>query len=78
MINQPIPLKTTSEICIAADAAQSITEIHDLWKSVVANGYQYPLVEIKFIKEHLTERARDMGRRDGTAFRIMLTELGIY
>lgn len=50
------PIRTCSEICIDADNhSEDIDYLDRLWNEVVANKKKYPLVELKFIHEHLME-----------------------
>lgn len=57
--------RTVSDVCIDADNADNIDDLSALWKEVVEHKYTYSLVELRFMREHMIERAGALGRRDG-------------
>lgn len=56
---------TIDQVCIACDHANELKTIYALWYGVVAHKYTYSIVELRFILEHLTEKAGRLGARDG-------------
>lgn len=62
-------IRSISEILIEADKTNELSILTDCLNEVVRNKYNYTLAEIRFVKEHLTELAREMARRDAKKFR---------
>ncbi|MDN3688701.1 hypothetical protein [Cyclobacterium jeungdonense] len=55
-------IRSISEILKEADATDELTVLSDSWKEIVANIEHYPLVEIRFAKEHLVGLAKKMAK----------------
>jgi len=68
-------IRTCSEICIDANNNSDDFEyISNLWKEVVFNKYEYCLVELKFMLEHLENYARELGKRDSQLLKQLLLD----
>lgn len=46
-------MRTMREILIEADEKESVWELEMLWNEMVANKYKYPLIHLRFAKEHI-------------------------
>jgi hypothetical protein len=73
LLADAVRVRSCSEICIDADNhSDDLCYLSDLWKEVVSNKYEYSLVELKFMLEHLENYAKEMGRRDAQELKQML------
>lgn len=79
LLADAVRVRSCSEICIDADNhSNDLGYLSDLWKEVVSNKYEYCLVDLKFMLEHLENYAKEMGRRDAQELNKMLADGGFY
>lgn len=63
-------VRTCSEICIDADSnCEDYNKLCELWNYVVKNKYKYPLVELEFIREHISNYVKEIVQKDAVQFR---------
>lgn len=66
-------MKTCSEICIEADQNKDdLLHLSHLYSELIKNKKQYPLCELKFMIEHLTNYAKELGRKEAKELKILL------
>lgn len=57
-------IRSISQILIDADNTTELKVLSGCWKEIVKNKYQYPLVQLRFAREHLENLSREMARKD--------------
>ena len=57
-------IRSISQILIDADNTTELKVLSDCWKEIVKNKYNYPLVQLRFAREHLENLSREMARKD--------------
>ena len=57
-------IHSISQILINAENATELKVLSDCWKEVVDNKYKYPLLQLRFAREHLENLSREMARKD--------------
>jgi len=69
-------MKTCSEICIDADNnSDNLNRLSSLWNYVIKNKREYPLVQLKFILEHIENHVKTLATNDARQLKQILTIL---
>lgn len=71
-------MRTCSEICIDADNHKDDLEYLDqLRKEIIGNIYDYPLIQLQYMKEHLDNLVKELARSEAAEFKRFLSCFGL-
>lgn len=71
-------MRTCSEICIDADNHKDDLEYLDqLRKEIIGNIYDYPLIQLQYMKEHLDNLVKELARSEAAEFKSFLSCFGL-